>query len=371
MPLIDRYLLRQLAGPVLLSAAALSGVALLSESLSALDVIVDQRQSVPIFLKVIVLAMPQLVAMILPVAVLVGALVAFNRLHTEQEIVICFAGGMSRWRVVSPAMQLAGVIALFSLVLTLWIQPLCYRELRQTLSNVRADIVATMIRPGKFSHPAPGVTVFAQSVDDDGAIHNLFIDRQLERGRDTTFMAREGRLQIRGDTPMLLMRHGANQEFSKAGVLNYLSFDQYVLDLRPFMTPDRAVIYKLSDRYPHELFFPDLSRAWERANVDRLLAEGHARIADPLYNLAFMALALTAVIGGSFSRLGYGTRIAAAACVALVARVAGFTVQAAAGSAPMWNSAQYLVPLAVLAFAFMALFARRAHGRLVLTGAPA
>ncbi|MGH7025132.1 MAG: LPS export ABC transporter permease LptF [Caulobacteraceae bacterium] len=371
MQLIDRYLFRELLGPTLVATAALSGVALLSESLSALDVMVDQRQSVLIFLKIIFLAMPQLIAMIIPVAVLVGGLVGLNRLHTEQEIVICFAGGMSRWRVISPALRLASAACLVTLILNLWIQPLCYRELRQTLLGVRADIAATLIKPGKFSHPAPGVTVFAQSMDDDGTIHNLFIDRNNGNGRDSTVMAREGRLQNRGAAPMLLLRNGANQEFSKDGVLNFLSFDQYVLDLRPLMPADRPVIYKLSDRYPHELFFPDPRGAWERANATKMLAEGHSRIADPLYNLAFMALALTAVIGGSFSRMGYGERITAVAFVALVTRVLGFTAQAAAGSSPALNALQYLVPLGVMAVALAMLFTHTPRGRLALAPAPA
>ncbi|HEY1416212.1 MAG TPA: LPS export ABC transporter permease LptF [Caulobacteraceae bacterium] len=375
MQLIDRYLFRELLWPTLLATAALSGVAILSESLSTLDVIVDQRQSVFVFLKIILLAMPQLEVMILPVAVLVGALVALNRLHTEQEIVICFVGGMSRWRVIAPALTLASLAALASLLLTLWIQPLCYRELRRTLMDVRSDIAATLIRPGRFSHPAPGVTVFAQAMDDDGTIHNLFIDRALGTGRDSTVMAREGKLQKRAGAPMIVLRHGANQEFSKSGVLNYLSFDQYVLDLRPMMPPDRPVIYKLSDRYPHELFFPDLRGAWERANLGKLLAEGHARIADPLYSLAFMSLALAAVIGGSFSRMGYGQRIAAVAVAALVTRVLGFVVESASGSTPALNAAQYAIPIGVTVAALAALFVRRQRakrrGSPILAGAPA
>jgi len=55
--------------------------------------------------------------------VLVAALVALNRLHTEQEIVVCFASGMSRWRVISPAMRLAGTIAFLALVMNLWSSP--------------------------------------------------------------------------------------------------------------------------------------------------------------------------------------------------------------------------------------------------------
>src|SRR5580704_4725589 len=162
MYLIERYLFRQFLGPTLLATAALSGIALLSQSLSGLDILVDQRQSPLVFIKITLLAMPQLVVMILPVAVLVAALTALNRLHTEQEIVTCFAGGMSRWRVLSPALQLSAWVALASLVLTLWIQPLSYRALRGTLDQVRADLAATMIRPGHFTHPAAGLTVYPQ-----------------------------------------------------------------------------------------------------------------------------------------------------------------------------------------------------------------
>src|SRR4029450_5820307 len=137
MRLIDRYLLRQLLGPVALATLALTAVALLSQSLSGLDLIVNQRQSALVFLPVTVRAIPQLVTLVLPIAVFVAALVALNRLHTEQEIVVCFAGGMSRWRVISPAMRLACTIAFLALVMNLFVQPAAYRAMRQELFQVR------------------------------------------------------------------------------------------------------------------------------------------------------------------------------------------------------------------------------------------
>lgn len=356
MRLIDRYLFRQLLGPIMLATAALVAVAVLGQSLSALTVLVDQRQSPLIFAKIILLAMPQLIVLILPVAVLVGGVVALNRLHTEQEVVICFASGLSRWRVMAPAMRLAGLATLLCLALTLWVQPWCYRALRDTLDGVRADLAATMIKPGEFTHPAPGLTVYAQSIDDDGAIHNLFINRVARDGRDITVTAREGRLERRGGAPMLVMRQGANQEFSPAGVLNFLSFDEYVFDLRPLMSLDRTVRYKPSDRYPHELFFPDTSQPWERANVDRLAAEGHSRLSAPLYNIAFMVMAVAAVVGGAFSRFGYGARIAAVAVAGLVARILGFAAQSASAGAAALNLLQYAVPLAATVIALVMIF---------------
>jgi lipopolysaccharide export system permease protein len=345
MPLIDRYLLRQLLGPTVLATLALTAVALLSQSLSALDIIVSQRQSALVFAKVTVLAMPQLLNMVLPIAVFVAALVSLNRLHTEQEIVVCFAGGMSRWRVIAPALRLASMIAILALVMNLWIQPMAAREMRQTLFEVRTDLASTLIREGEFTNPAPGLTVYAQSIDATGLIHNLFIHQEKDGGGATTYTADQGRLERRNGKPVLAMHKGSMQEFSDAGVLNYLTFDDYPYDLSPFMRSDELIHYKPSDRYLHELLFPDLQQDWEKRNQLKLLAEGHNRIASPLYNIALMALAVSAIIGGGFSRMGYSRRIAIFSAVAVAFRILGFVVQAASEEAAWINLFQYLVPL--------------------------
>src|ERR1700749_4996235 len=142
MKLIDRYLFRQLLGPTVLATIALSAVALLSQSLQALDLIVNQVQSAAVFIKITLLGLPSLVSMILPIAIFVASLVALNRLQTEQELVVCFAGGMSRWRVISPVIRLSVFAALASLIINLWIQPYCARQMRVELYKVRTDLAS-------------------------------------------------------------------------------------------------------------------------------------------------------------------------------------------------------------------------------------
>lgn len=356
MRLIDRYLLRQLLGPVVLATLALTAVALLSQSLAGLDLIVNQRQSAIVFLKVTLLYMPQLINLILPIAVFVAALVALNRLHTEQEIVVCFAGGMSRWRVIAPAMRLACTVAFLALLLNLYVQPYAFRTLREELFQVRTDLAATLVREGEFTEPAPGLTVYAQGVDGRGNLQNLFIHQTKPDGGSTTYTAEQGRVGHAQGRPVLFMKNGSNQEFSSRGVLNYLTFDEYIFDLSPLARSDELIHYKPSDRYLHELFFPDLQQDWERRNRLDLLAEGNARIASPLYNIAFMALALSAILGGGFSRLGYGRRIAAMSAVAALVRLIGFQAQAACEDNAWLNILQYAVPMATIWFALASLF---------------
>ena len=359
MHLIERYLLRQLLGPTILAITALSIVAMLSQSLGALDIIVNQGQSAFVLIKLTLLALPQLLVMILPIAIFVAALVALNRLHTEQEIVVCFASGMSRWRVISPAMRLATVITVFALILNLWVSPLAERAMRNELFRVRTDLAASLVKVGQFTEPAPGLTVYAQGNDTGGSLRNMFVIQQKADGSDTTFFAARGKVSKRGGEPVLVMRDGSEQSFTYAGVLDYLKFDEYIFDLSNFLAKDELIHYKISDRYLHELLFPDLTQAWERRERVNMLAEANARLSAPLYNIAFMAMALAAVIGGAFSRLGYARRIIAVSAAAAVVRILGFVVEAACAGSAWLNILQYLIPAAAVWWAFSELFRQR------------
>ena len=356
MKLIDRYLFRQLLGPTLLATAALSGVAVLSQSLSALDLIVHQGQSAWVFLKITLLGVPALISMVLPIAIFVATLVALNRLQTEQEIVVCFAGGMSRWRVISPAIRLACFAALISLVINLWVQPLCARQMRAELMRIRTDLVSTLVEEGQFSQPARGLTVYVRQVHPHGRLSSLFIDEERPEGGSTTYTAKDGQIADRNGQPVLIMQHGSSQSLNASGVLNFLAFDEYVFDLTPFVPPPEAVHYKTSDRYLHELFYPDLTQRWEKGNELKLYAEGHSRLSAPLYNLAMVCLALAAVLGGNFSRLGYARRIAIAAAAAAAIRIIGVGVQAICDDNIWFNTLQYLAPAATALWGLSVMF---------------
>lgn len=345
MRLIDGYLFRQLLAPTLAATVALGAVALLSQSLSSLDLLVDQRQSLLVFGRIVLLTMPQLLPLVLPIAVFVAALIALNRLHIEQEIVICFAAGMSRWRVVSPAIRLAALAALLTLFVNLWVQPWCAREMRGELFRIRTDLAAALVRPGEFTQPTPGLTVYTRAVEQGGVLRNLFIYQEIPGGGSTTYTARSGVITKREGQPVLVMRKGSTEGFNSAGVLNYLAFDEYTLELGAYLKTEDKLHYKTADRYLHELVHPDLTQWWEQKNRRQMLAEAHYRLSSPLYSLTFMSLALWAVLGGPFTRLGYGRRVARVAMVAAVIRIVGFGVQAACATNAGLNVLQYLVPV--------------------------
>jgi lipopolysaccharide export system permease protein len=367
MKLIERYLFRQLLGPTLAASAALAGVALLSSSLGQLELIVDQGQSATVFATLTLLALPQLLSLVLPIAIFVASLIALNRLQTEQELVVCFASGMSRWRVIAPVVRLAAVVALLILALNLFVQPVAARMVREQMFQIRTDLAATLIREGDFSTPSGELTVYAQRTERDGRLLNIFIHEERPQG-PRTVIAKEGRLVQRAAGPALLLRVGSSEEYDSSGVLNFTQFSLNTFDLAPFVNTEEKLHYKISDRWMHELVFPDLRHDWERHNRTKMLAEAHSRLAAPLYSFTFVMLALSAVVGGQFNRLGYNRRIVYAAAVAGVTRILGFGALAACNDSAALNVLQYAIPVGVMYAAYADLFRRRSTGQIRSVG---
>jgi lipopolysaccharide export system permease protein len=370
MRLIERYLFRQFLGPTIAATLALGVVALLTQSLTFLDIIVDKHQSVLVFAKIVALSMPQMLSIVLPIALFVAALITLNRLHTEQEIVVCFAGGMSRWRVVSPFLRLAVFAALITLVTMLWVAPWAQRQRQEEIFKVKTDLLTSLVRAGSFTQTGKGLTVYAQSTDPNGVMSNIFIDETKDDGSSSSFNAKTGEIVVRGGKPAMVLHNGSNQQLSKLGNLNYLTFGEYVFDLTPYVTTEDVLAYKPSDKFLHELVKPDKTNPDDVRNKKKYLAEAHARLAAPLYDIAVVMLALAGVVGGAFSRTGYGARIAIVTAIALAMRILGFGAQAACNASTGLNFLQYLVPLIPAIVASRILFRRGPSARALTNLSP-
>jgi lipopolysaccharide export system permease protein len=345
MPAIQKYLFRQLFGPTVVAAAALCGVTVLSGSLKFLNIVVSERQSALMFIRLVIYSIPFLFSFVAPIGALVATLFVLNKLHTEQEIVVCFASGMSRWQVTSPIMRVSAFFIIAMLAVNLWLAPLCNRATQQEMYRARNDLVGTLVREGEFTDSAKGLTVYAQQVAAGGQLKNLFVYQPQPNGASYTFDSRSGVITHRNGLPVLVMRDGSREAFANNGALDYLKFDEYTLDLTPYTNTADALSYKPSELFMHELLYPDRAAPLKRSLRRKMLAEAHARLSSPLYVPTFVMFAILAVIGGAFSRMGYGRQIALAAAAAIGVRLAGALIQAACENSPWLNVLQYLIPL--------------------------
>ncbi|MGY6532006.1 LptF/LptG family permease [Glycocaulis sp.] len=352
MKLFQRYAFRQAQWPFLITLGALTGLAILTQSLSNLNLVADRGETLLVFLWVTILAVPQVLALLLPLAVFIACAAALNRMMSESELTVAAAAGLSRRHRMSPFMRVAVYAALLNLGVNLFVQPAAYREMRHALYEVRTDIAASVMRPGEFVAMGPDVTFYARTVADGGLMNEVFI----EDGRgvtSTAYTARTGQIIRAERGPVMLLRDGVVSQVDENGTLSSLTFDSYEFDLAAFIDPADAFFFKESDRYLPELFFPSQGEIVRARGLGNLLAEGHYRLSAPLYNIAFALIAMAAFFSGPPRRTGYARAVAIAGASALVVRLAGFAVQAAATNSPELNWLQYAVPVAAIIGAYI------------------
>ena len=348
MKLLQRYILSQAFLPAVLALSALSLLALLTQSLQTLDLIVENQQSASTFFFITILALPQLIGIITPLAVFMAAIYALNRLTNDSELIVAKANGVSPWAIGTPILRLGVYASIFHLIMNLLVQPLALRQMRAEILTVKTDIASQMVQAGQFETPTPDFTVYTREIESDGELRDILIHDGRDAGAISTHIAQTGRL-LRSDTSTsLILFNGSVQTPVADGSLDVIDFETYQLDLSNVAALDKVLRLKSSDKFLHELLRPDPRGYITPKSRKELAAEGHARLAAPLWNLALVLVALAFILRGQHSKLGNNRKIAICAVTGFILRLAGFAVASSAERDAGLNLVQYFIPIFVI-----------------------
>lgn len=348
MKLLQRYIFSQTFSPAILSLSALALLALLTQSLQTLDLIVENRQSARTFFYITFLALPQLISIIMPLAVFMAAIYALNRMTSDSELIVAKANGVSPWAMGTPVLRLGVYALIFHLFVNLFLQPLCFRQMRAEILTVKTDIASQMVQAGRFVTPAPDLTVYTREILPDGELRDVLIHDGRDPESKSTHTAKTGRLQRSESSPSLILYNGSVQTPLADGSLDVIDFETYQLDLSDVVALDNVLRLKSSDKFLHELLRPDPRDYVTPKSRREMASEGHARLATPLWNIALVLLALAFILRGQHSKLGNAKKIATCAVAGFVLRLVGFAVASSAESDPALNPVQYVIPLIVI-----------------------
>jgi LPS export ABC transporter permease LptG/LPS export ABC transporter permease LptF len=194
--ILDRYVIRETLAPFLMALAVFT-------FLFAVRPMMDNAQAlltkgVPVGTVIYLLAnlLPQALGITLPMALLIGLLMALGRLSADRETVAFLACGISLWRLVRPALIMSAAVGLA----TLWVMidgiPAGNKAFVQVTTNLIAERSAQEIKPGQFYEGFPGKVLRVESVTPDGRWQRVILAITRDQGAPTMVLANEGRLII-------------------------------------------------------------------------------------------------------------------------------------------------------------------------------
>lgn len=329
MTLFGRYLLRQVTNAFLVILLTLTLVVWLATALKELNLITSQGQGIVLFFQMTMLSLPSLMALIAPNAMLMAALYTLDRMNGDSELIVMTASGATVWRIGSPLLALASVVAVAILLANLFLTPASMRALRSFITQVRADLISQVLQPGRFSSPEKGLTFHIRDRSPNGDLLGLLVHDERDDKQVMSYLAERGRIITNDEGSYLVMLggyvHRYNAEEADKNV-QIVAFDQNMLDLTEFNPKDNSG----KDLRPRESYFsdllnPDMANSVTRRNLGQIRSELHDRLATPLYPLVFAFVAIALLAHARTNRESRWAQILLAFGIAVALRVAGIT----------------------------------------------
>jgi lipopolysaccharide export system permease protein len=328
MTLFSRYVFRQAANAFAVILLTLTSIVWLASALKQLDLITSQGQGLLLFFKMTMLTMPSLIALIAPNAVLMASLYTLDRMNGDSEIIVMTASGTTVWRIGAPLIALASMVCLAILVLNVFVNPACFRELRGFITQVRADLVSQVIQPGRFSSPEAGLTFHIRDRSPNGDLLGLLVHDERDPKQVMSYIAERARIVSNNDGAFLVMFNGYVQSYnaeSKDKDVKIVAFDQNMLDMSEFNPQNVGGRLQPSELSLGALINPDTTNPEVIRLYGQLRSELHQRLATPLYPLVFAFVAVALLGQARTTRDSRWGQILAAFGIALGLRVAGLT----------------------------------------------
>lgn len=307
LPLLDRYVLRQLVIALLALTGGAVALIWLTQSLHFVSMIVQHGLSLRVFLQLTSLMLPSFVAVILPITTFLVILFTYQRMSGDREMTVMRAAGRSPLELARPGLICAGACVGLCYVLTLWLAPVSYHAFHRYEFQIRNQMAAFLLQDGVFTKVSGDMTVYVRSRDSNGLLHGVLVEDDRDPDAHTTVLAERGTIVTVNDKPRVVLYNGSREEIDRhTGRLNVLTFGRNTIDL----TSSRQNNHEERDASEmplHDLFHPDPNEVSER-DRGKFAVEGWHRLTAPLTVLSFAMIGLVAVLRGTFSRHGNITR---------------------------------------------------------------
>lgn len=192
MKILDRYILKELLPPFLVSLGALVGIIIIQQLLRLMELFVGRGMSGVTLIKVFLVLLPTFLVICVPMAALTATLTTFTRLSTDREILAVQATGVGIRRLLVPVLIFSLGATLLTSLLSVWASPwrgVPFKSLALKLAQQRASLV---LEEGVFNTLFPNFVVYVENIPTFTGLKGVFISDLRNPDEPTLIVAQEG-----------------------------------------------------------------------------------------------------------------------------------------------------------------------------------
>jgi LPS export ABC transporter permease LptF/LPS export ABC transporter permease LptG len=299
--ILDRYLLREISGPLGLGFLVYTFILLLDALFDAAEMIIRRGLPVRTVGELLALSLPNILVLTIPMALLFGVLIAIGRLSSDSELVALRATGVSLLSLYRPILLLSAFLTIVNTALMVWVLPWGNHQLQLERLAILTRSISSQVQPRVFWDEWENQMLYVFETPAGGAWRGVFLAESIPTTQSNRLTVADGgrvRVDRDGERVVLELEGARVHEVDLARPDTYqISYHQRmeVLLDEQFASQQRARV--TASKGVRELTLPELAR-WasdpDRPETLRRLArvEIHKKFAIPCACLVFGIFAL-------------------------------------------------------------------------------
>ena len=237
MRILDRYIAREILLPFTIALVVFTFVLIIPFILELAEELIEKGVAWPVILQLMATLLPATLGLTIPMALLLGILVAFGRLSADREIVVLMACGVSPYRLLRPVLILATIAAGVTFYIMVQAIPDANQIHREIALKVVADRAEGQVRPREFFEDFPNTVLYVRDIPTTGGWNDVFAADMRAPGQPVIYVARRGRMLIdrQARTIEMVLQDGAQHTTKAADPATYeiVRFQQLIVALDP------------------------------------------------------------------------------------------------------------------------------------------
>ena len=201
------YLLREQYPPVLICLAGTVFVLITGQLLKLMRILFASSCSLKDITELVLFAMPRLIMYAAPMAALLGVMLAFVRLNSDNELVAFRAAGTGFLGFLPPVLGVLVLVSILAFINTFWVLPAANSAFGMKLRSLGRSSIPALLEEGVFVSAIPKLVLFLRSVDrSDYTIKGIFIQDQRQPNEKVTISAESAHVDIPPDSHAITFR---------------------------------------------------------------------------------------------------------------------------------------------------------------------
>lgn len=219
-----RYIYRELIFPFFFSISVVTFVLLSNFLFKSVDRLLGKGLQISVIFEFLYLNLAWIIAMSIPMAVLVAALMAYGRLAEDNEITAMRASGISFTTILGPGIIFGILISVFMMYFHNNILPEFNHKARLLTGDIYRKRPGLNIEPGYFMDEIPDYSIYVKERIGD-SLRKLTIYNKDSQSVQTTIYADSGYVKVDGNTVLFTLFSGEIHELDLENLEDYRRTD--------------------------------------------------------------------------------------------------------------------------------------------------